>query len=713
MKTKECFTSGEIAHVWAHQKQESGRVSGGNQRFSGTAFYSYATVIANIITHKGKSAFVLDAASFSSTTSGHQGSVRHAVRDLGKVFTVHCGHRGQWLDFTPATLRDHYLTRFNEPASGCKHKAKAARELLARVGKLDAAIEVCEFFGLAKAKLVKTRLKFGPDCLVAAEFLTGYESKLKATRDLKWANRSAIEKAREEQRIASKIALAEGDLTKLDDLEFGCGWTGVSLDNWGADDHDLRTRPDLRAKVKAERERRAALTVADWLAGVPYAPRPDGPVVLRVDGDDVETSLGARVPLADAERAFRFAIAHRTKGWHRNGEQFEVGHYQLDAVRRGEEAGRGVFDMPPRAGKTRMMAELTRRLALPTIWIAPTDRIVTQTLGVLRGFFGDSYAVHLVGSKTQMEAAKVRIVVCTAATAANLSPEFYASRHVLVMDEFHHAGSKQGETIFKLCENIYYRFGMTGTFFRSGEDELAMRALLSNVIYKITSLELVQRKFLVPTQVVFIPVVAPRLRGLDTTFQTGHGKHGIHEHDGRNAMVANAAVDLWNAGKRVLVLVGTKEQGRRIKALIQPALPPAPSGAQFDTAEFCSTDMARPRIVGCIESFLANGACKVLIGTSLLGEGVDLPEADALVYARGEQAEVTLVQNAYRVSTALPGKSRALIVDFGDRHNRKLLAHSHERLAVYHSDPLFKLEVLGHPNEFGAWLKNNENKTPT
>ncbi len=383
--------------------------------------------------------------------------------------------------------------------------------------------------------------------------------------------------------------------------------------------------------------------------------------------------------------------------------------YQLEAVRLGEAAGRGVFDMPPRAGKTRMMAELTRRIALPVVWIAPTDRIVSQTLAVLHHFFGESYATHLVGGKEQMAAAKFRIVLCTAATAANLSPEFYATRQVLVMDEFHHAGSKQGETIFKLCENIYYRYGMTGTFFRSGEDELAMRALLSNVIYKVTSLELAKRGYLVPTQVLFIPVMAPRLRGLTSDFQTGHGKHGIHEHDGRNAMVANAAVSLWNAGKRVLILVGTKEQGRRIKALIEPALPAKASGAQYGAVEFCSTDMPRPRIVGAIEAFLA-GDVKVIIGTSLLGEGVDLPVADALVYARGEQAEVSLVQNAYRVSTAVEGKHRALIVDFADRHNHKLMRHSHERLSVYHSDPLFQLGVLGHPNEFEPWLKENAKK---
>lgn len=74
--------------------------------------------------------------------------------------------------------------------------------------------------------------------------------------------------------------------------------------------------------------------VAEWLAGT-RASLPGQlnlPVMLRRSGDDMETSKGARVPLTDAERTFRFCIKARARGWHRNGETFAVGHYQLDAV---------------------------------------------------------------------------------------------------------------------------------------------------------------------------------------------------------------------------------------------------------------------------------------------------------------------------------------------------------------------------------------------
>lgn len=111
---------------------------------------------------------------------------------------------------------------------------------------------------------------------------------------------------------------------------------------------------DLKAKAKAsaERERKvkalrqakleaeAAETIQKWLAGeLVNVPHFIGTVYLRkhplsnFENDGImETSKGARVPLSEAEKAFRFAVAMRARGWHRNGDTFAVGSYQLDAV---------------------------------------------------------------------------------------------------------------------------------------------------------------------------------------------------------------------------------------------------------------------------------------------------------------------------------------------------------------------------------------------
>lgn len=384
--------------------------------------------------------------------------------------------------------------------------------------------------------------------------------------------------------------------------------------------------------------------------------------------------------------------------------------YQLAAADAAIKIGRGVLDMPPRSGKTRVGCEIHRRLALPSLWIAPTDRIVRQTQEVLEGFFGTNYAEHLVGTKNSGAAANRPVVVCTAATAARLGPDFYKTREVLIIDEFHHAAAKTyRQDIFHKCGHIYYRFGMTGTFYRSGQDAMAMHALLSTVIYKVTPKELLGRGFLVPTKVCFLPVLAPRLRNLPgNMFINSHGKYGIQDHEHRNQMVTMTAVTLYQTGRRVMILVGTKIHGRILAQKIGDLVPAAPVGCRFKSVEFISTDTDRKIQGEIIESFLEGREVKVLIGTSLLGEGVDLPSADALVYARGEKAKVSLVQNAYRVCTALPGKREAIIVDFADRHNKYLMRHSLDRLGTYYEEPTFSVEVLDHPNDFQGWLKSLE-----
>lgn len=385
--------------------------------------------------------------------------------------------------------------------------------------------------------------------------------------------------------------------------------------------------------------------------------------------------------------------------------------YQLDAVKVAVQKGKGILDMPPRSGKTRTMLEIVRRLGYPTIWIAPTERICSQTRDVIAGFFGIHFVYQLIGRAQEKldEAIKARVIICTTATAAGLPQEVYSTREVLVIDEFHHAASKSyHQGVFPKCDHIFYRFGMTGTFFRSGNDEMALHAYLSETIYKITASTLIQRGFLVPTKVVFVPVEGPQLRGMpNQSYQGGHGKYGIQEHKGRNQLVTWASLYLSNIGKKVLILVGTIKQGKMLSSMIGAMLPQTNKAANYAPVEFLSTETPRPRQKKVIESFLEDDLVKVLIGTSLLGEGVDLPTADALVYARGEKAEVSLTQNAYRVSTALPGKTTALIIDFADRHHKKLLRHSQDRLAVYFHEPTFQVSVLNTSRELPGWISEN------
>jgi superfamily II DNA or RNA helicase len=377
--------------------------------------------------------------------------------------------------------------------------------------------------------------------------------------------------------------------------------------------------------------------------------------------------------------------------------------YQVDAVEALVQHGRGVISCPPRSGKTRILCEVQRRLNLQTLWVAPTERIVTQTQRVLEGFFGQCYSVQLVGTAAESAAAHRKVVVCTNATASMLSDAFLATRQMWVVDEVHHGASDQLQDLGARMPHVFYRMGATGTFFRSGLDDLALHALLSNVVYQISASELLRQGHLVPVNVAILPVPTERLRRLPPTFHGGgHGTEGVHEHDLRNRIVAGVCVMLAQRGHRVLCLVGTISQGKILLDMLRRELPRSadPESPAVDFACSKVPDFAQERM---LERF-ADGRLKVLIGTTLLGEGVDLPTADAMVLARGEQAEVSLTQAIYRVCTAVAGKSRSILIDFDDQHHPKLAQHAAARLAVYRAEPIFHVDLLGALEHLPLWL---------
>jgi superfamily II DNA or RNA helicase len=377
--------------------------------------------------------------------------------------------------------------------------------------------------------------------------------------------------------------------------------------------------------------------------------------------------------------------------------------------------GRGVIDLPPRAGKTRTLLEVWRRLDQYTLWVAPTAGIVEQTRdAALKLGFPEIDVRVAKGPNWFAMCAGARLVICTAAKALTLPPMFMQTRRAVILDEFHHftRSGAWGRELVKNGGHIYYWFGCTGTHFRSGSDEMGMEAMIGQKLYSMRTTELLELGKLVPTKVIFVPVDGPQVRGAAREFHgydedgtpAGFGTMGIHTHDFRNRLAAGAAKFLYDSGRTCILIVGTKAQGYKLAELLAANLPPAPMGAAFKAVEFISTDRKQDLRSEILKNFVNGGEVKVLIGTSCIGEGIDMPPADALVWARGEKAPVTLVQGWFRVCTADGHKTNSIVVDFADRHHKKLMEHSAERLKLAMAEPIFDVQILPSPDDFARWV---------
>lgn len=379
-------------------------------------------------------------------------------------------------------------------------------------------------------------------------------------------------------------------------------------------------------------------------------------------------------------RDFRQRPEERLPWWSVQGVPWRP--YQDEVQRQIVFYGSGVIDAPPRSGKTLMAARAIDSFALPTLYVAPSVSIVRQTYEVFCKHFGSDAVARLDGDAKSHERDITKpIVVATAPSAVKQSQEWFRTREVLVIDEFHHAAADTYHRISQLCEHVFHRLCFTGTHFRTGDDRLAMEAICSSVLRKITVDELIEHRFLAPPRVSFARHYSASLGRKAVDFEAAY-QLGIVEHEERNALVVGIANTLASAGESVIVLTRRRAHADLLGSMIHNAV-------VVKGGEAALTSRA-------VRDF-GEGRYQCLVGTQVIGEGVDVPRASALVFASGGNDGVMMMQSYFRPLTARDGKEVGRIYDFVDTHQGTLQRHSENRVAMAR-------EQLGHARVFAAGL---------
>lgn len=367
----------------------------------------------------------------------------------------------------------------------------------------------------------------------------------------------------------------------------------------------------------------------------------------------------------------------------------------------------GVVNFPPRSGKTRIAIAAVDRLGLPTLMVVPTKNLVSQTVARFREWFDAADVVGITGGrpnpKLRRQMNRALVWVATPPTAAGVKPvrrgerrrgmAGIESRMVLILDEFHHTAADTWQDISAAAHNAYWRMGLTGTHYRADGADLVMHSVLARCVARKTVTEMVQLGRLAPARIAMLRVPND---GRDNEWSGREVYRAcVVDHDGRNQAAAYAIRWLLAGGKRVLVIVKEIRHGETIaEGLADLAgsgvvIRNVRGGEGSDAAEAALQKMGR-------------GEVDCVIGTSVIGEGVDVPAADALVYLAGGKSRVKVVQDYFRVLTTSEGKTHGIIVDFADNHHHGLTKAAAQRLALYRSEPEFKADVIN-TDEFPAW----------
>lgn len=272
------FNNHMVAHVWAQQSQPRGQSHNGNLYFEGDTLYSYGGhyPLARFVENDaGQRAVLINSNPYSVTTSAHRSRAWRAVCGLGlPIFQV-----PGCTDFHPFNLRAlerEAVEAFERAGRMRPHNRDYGFELANKA--LGIARDYAEFFGV-------------PFDWEGADQLRA-----------RWAAEAAeaeerAREAREEREQRYREQVAKDRAVQREQFE---EWQRGERDN------------------------------APWA----YQVDEDGSAYLRVNGDKLETSRGAEVPLEHAKRAFRLIKRCRDRGesWRPNGHSIHVGHFTVSEI---------------------------------------------------------------------------------------------------------------------------------------------------------------------------------------------------------------------------------------------------------------------------------------------------------------------------------------------------------------------------------------------
>ncbi len=269
----------QVTHVWAQQSQEEGRNSTSSQWFEGTTLYSYRTPIANFMTNaNGERACLITNVTYSVTTSSN---MPHAS-DIHGATVFKVKHVGIIGGQSPRPEKDFHTENLDDLASiyanllGKASRARSRAESYlqdARYTKQQ-AYDYAEFFDL------KINAKKFPEA--SSEALEQISEQIKK------------EAAANKRKVAARL--------KKDKAE-----QAEALTKWLSGESDNRAR-------------------------FSYAT----PIVMRLVGDNVQTSRGAEFPIIHAVKAFQIIERIKLSGIPVAKGSFSpiarLGHFIVDSV---------------------------------------------------------------------------------------------------------------------------------------------------------------------------------------------------------------------------------------------------------------------------------------------------------------------------------------------------------------------------------------------
>lgn len=350
---------------------------------------------------------------------------------------------------------------------------------------------------------------------------------------------------------------------------------------------------------------------------------------------------------------------------------FKPRYYQKEQIDICVKEGRGVIEACCASGKTLTICYITKRLAVKSLFIIPSSGLSVQISSQFKIWFGSSKVELLtaiqIRKKTHLPA--LRFITIQAIAALSKTGDLHLITKgvdAIFLDECHHMGAKSYIDRLKEFDNIFYRFGFSASFLRNDSKVLEMWSFLSTVLHKYPARQGIKDGFLTPM------------------IHVTHELNGIWNGNYKKEYDANyAGIELLT---RILTIIENAQHGQQILILVKLKSKGGVLIRQFlmdhgIRTTFISGDDDKIQINKAIESF-NEGRIKILIGSSVIGEGIDIKSSHLLLNCVGEKSPITVVQGAGRLVRLHERKKVGFYHDFDFIDTKYLTKHFMQRKKI-------------------------------
>ena len=257
-------------------------------------------------------------------------------------------------------------------------------------------------------------------------------------------------------------------------------------------------------------------------------------------------------------------------------------------------------------------------------------------------------------------------------------------------DEIHHSTSNSWYEVLNKFKNATIRLGLTGTVDKQNKaNEYKLYSTTGPIINRISNDYLIKHGYSAKPICIMFKVQNPELEG--ELYQDAY-QLGIVESEERNGIIKDICGKETEQGNSVLILVEHIDHGEFIKEDLEKIN----KNVIFTNGQLDSEERQN------ILDGLRDGTIDVLISTSILDEGVDVSNINAVIYARGMKSPRKLLQGIGRGLRKKKDNSKLRFYDFIDDTHSSLLAHSLNRYEVLEAEA-FDIKVF----EVEEYLQQN------